>query len=283
MMVAVAAGVLVQRHTLMIGRLLDWNHMRLAERLPNQGRRLFTFRSIVPLTLLPLVALALPQSRAAEQWLGVTGNLVFQWAAICVGLVGLTLRCLTVAYAPAGSSSRDTHQLRATALNTSGTYSIVRHPLYLGAGLLWVGAVLSVRVWWLAAVVSLLYWVYIERVMMAEESYLSTTFGEAFTKWAESTPAFIPRFSQWRPSTGTWQWKRVLSEHNALLALASCVTLFEFLEDAQHGGETWKGWYSEHPDLVWFWLLALSISTIAIIIRRWPSNSPQGELAPSRR
>lgn len=266
----------------MIGRLVDWNQMRLTDRLPDQGRRLFTFRSVVPLTLLPLVALALPQSRAAEYWLGVKGNLAFQWASIGVGLLGLALRCVTVAYAPAGSSSRDTHQLRATALNTSGTYSIVRHPLYLGAGLLWVGAILSVRVWWLAAVVTLLYWLYIERVMMAEEAYLSRTFGDTFTKWAEATPCFIPKFSLWRPPTGTWQWKRVLSEHNALLALASCVTLFEFLEDAQHGGETWKAWYGDHPDLVWFWLLAMAISTIAIVIRRWPSDSPHHELAMSR-
>lgn len=246
--------------------------MRLSDRMAAQGKWLFSFRSIVPLTLIPLVALALPQSRAAEDWLGTTGNLVFEWAAIGVGLAGLALRCATVMFAPDGSSSRDTHRLSSSALNTTGTYSIVRHPLYLGAGMLWVGAVLSTRVWWLAAVVSLLYWVYIERIMMGEEAYLASTFGDQFTSWAASTPTFIPKFSRWRKPAGTLQWKRLLSEHNALLALASSVTLFEFLEDAQHGGETWAVWYGDHPDLVWFLGVAIVVSILAIAIRRWPTK-----------
>jgi len=253
--------------------------MRLSDRLAAQGKWLFSFRSIVPLTLLPLVALALPQSRAAEEWLGPKGNLLVEWAAIGVGLAGLALRCATVMFAPDGSSSRDTHRLNATTLNTTGTYSVVRHPLYLGAGLLWVGAVLSTRVWWMAAVVSLLYWVYIERIMMGEEQYLASTFGDQFTLWAAATPTFIPRWSQWRKPAGTLQWRRLLSEHNALLALASSGTLFEFLEDDLHGGETWAVWYGDHPDLVWFLALAIAVSILSIAIRRWPTN--QSRVAPS--
>ena len=257
--------------------------MKLSDRLAAQGRWLFSFRSIVPLTMVPLVALALPQSRAAEEWLGPRGNLLFEWAAIGVGLAGLALRCATVMFAPDGSSSRDTHRLRATALNTTGTYSLVRHPLYLGAGLLWVGAVLSTRVWWLAAVVSLLYWVYIERIMLGEEQYLEATFGDEFTDWAAVTPAFLPKWSGWRKPAGTLQWKRLLSEHNALLALASSVTLFEFLEDDLHGGETWTVWYHDHPDLVWFLGFSILVSIAAISIRRWPTNQSRlAEHAVSR-
>ena len=255
--------------------------MRVSDRLAAQGKWLFSFRSIVPLTMLPLVALALPQSRAAEDWLGVTGNLVFEWASIAIGLAGLALRCATVMFAPEGSSSRDTHRLNATTLNTSGTYSIVRHPLYLGAAMLWIGAVLSTRVWWLAAVVALLYWVYIERIMLAEEAYLESKFGDQFTEWAASTPAFLPAFAQWRRPAGEIQWKRLLSEHNALLALASSVTLFEFLEDAQHGGETWAVWHHDHPDLVWFLAGALAVSIAAIIVRRWPTDQAS-RLEPAR-
>ena len=253
--------------------------MRLSDRLAAQGKWLFSFRSIVPLTMLPLVALALPQSRAAEDWLGPAGNLVFEWMSIGIGLTGLAMRCATVMFAPEGSSSRDTHRMNATALNTSGTYSIVRHPLYLGAALLWIGAVLSTRVWWLASVVALLYWVYIERIMMAEESYLESTFGEDFRSWAASTPTFLPKLSLWRTPKGEVRWKRVLSEHNALLALAASVTLFEFLEDAQHGGESWAVWRHDHPDLVWFLGIAIAISLVSITIRRWPTQEAAAHTA----
>ena len=252
--------------------------MRLSDRLAAQGRWLFSFRSVVPLTLVPLVALALPQSRAAEEWLGPRGNLLFEWAAIGVGLAGLAFRCATVMFAPDGSSSRDTHRLNATTLNTTGTYSVVRHPLYLGAGLLWVGAVLSTRVWWLTAVVLLLYWLYIERIMLGEEQYLSSTFGDRFSRWASTTPAFVPDWSHWQRPVGPIQWKRLLSEHNGLLGLASSVTLFEFLEDDLHGGETWPMWYRDHPDLVWFLGVAIAVSITAITIRRWPTK--QSRVAP---
>jgi protein-S-isoprenylcysteine O-methyltransferase Ste14 len=242
--------------------------MRLTDRLADQGRRLFLFRAIVPLATLPLAMLALPQSRAMESWLGATGNLIYQWAAISVGLFGLALRCAAVAYAPDGSSSRDTQQIRATALNTTGIYSIVRHPLYCGAGLLWIGAALTLRVWWFAALVALLYIVYIERIVVAEEAYLSATFDE-FDPWSSRTPAFVPKPSLWRPAGGTLQWRRLLSEHNALLALAASVALLEFLEDALDGVVTWAEWRAIHPDLVWLVACAAAISIVAITLRRW--------------
>jgi hypothetical protein len=131
-------------------------------------------------------------------------------------------------------------------------------------------------------VVALLYWVYIERIMVAEEAYLSETFGDEFREWSSRTPAFIPNPRLWRAPHGRPQWKRVLSEHNALLALAASVTLFEFLEDAQHGIESWTQWYADHADLTWFLGVAMCVSLLAILIRRWPSPR-RAELAAAPR
>lgn len=243
--------------------------MRLADRLVDQGRRLFKLRSLIPVALLPVVILALPDAAAAEQWFGVRGNLLWQWAAIAIGLSGLLIRCITVGFAPDGTSARDTRAMRAAALNTTGIYSIVRHPLYLGNGLLWLGPVLSTRVWWAAAIVVLAYWIYIERVMIGEEAFLSQTFGDAFAKWAAVTPAIIPNVTLWRPAAGArMQWKRMSSEHNALLALAASVALFEFLAHWRAGDASFRAFYASHADLAWFVALSATISVIAIIARR---------------
>lgn len=243
--------------------------MRLSELMVDHGRRLFKLRSLIPLALLPVVVLSLPQSFAVEQWLGVRGNLVFQWIAIAVGLSGLLIRGLTVGFAPDGTSARDTRAMRANMLNTAGMYSVVRHPLYLGNGLLWLGPVLSTRVWWSAVIVVLAYWIYIERVMIGEEQFLDQTFGDAFRKWSDTTPAIIPNFSLWRPWPGArLQWKRMSSEHNALLALAASVALFEFLADWRGGATSPSRFYADHPDLVWFVGIAAIISAIAIVSRR---------------
>ena len=111
----------------------------------------------MPLTLLPVIALALPQSSTMEGTLGATGSTLIQWFAFLVAMTGLFLRCITVSFAPDGTSSRDTRGLRAPSLNDTGVYSVVRHPLYLGAGLMWIGVAMSMRVWWLVVIVGFAY------------------------------------------------------------------------------------------------------------------------------
>ncbi len=140
--------------------------------------------------------------------------------SFALGLTGLFIRAAALAFAPEGTSSRDTHQLRAPSLNTTGMYSIVRNPLYVGNALLWLGAVASLGLWWLVALTALLYWLYIERVILVEEGFLEGQFGRQFTEWASGTPAFVPNPSSWRPASGTFSWRRLSSEHNGLLGIS---------------------------------------------------------------
>lgn len=236
--------------------------------MSSQGRRLFASRSVVPLVLLPVVLLAMPESWRMEAWLGPLWTLSVQWLALGVAFSGVAVRCAAVGFAPDGTSSRDTHRLRAPELNSTGMYSIVRHPLYLGSALMWVGAAMSLRVWWLVVIVALVYWIYIERVMLVEEGFLRQTFNEKFELWAARTPAFVPRPSQWTSPAGPFLWKRVLSEHNGLLGMAVVIPLLEFLEDQQHGGESLALWSRDHFDLVVLLAVGVIISSVSMIFRR---------------
>lgn len=231
---------------------------------------MFARRSVMPLTLLPFIALALPQSSRMEAALGVTASLGIQWLAFLIAMTGLFLRCITVSFAPDGTSSRDTRGLRAPSLNNTGVYSVVRHPLYLGAGLMWLGVAMSMRVWWLVVIVGFAYWLYIERVMLAEEAFLNERFGDQFRQWASRTPAFIPRLSQWQRQAMPFQAKRLLSEHNGLLAVALLITGFRFLSDRFFGGQTWATWSSDHADLVGLTMFAVTVSVICVVVRRSP-------------
>lgn len=233
--------------------------------------------------ILPVLALALPEGARVEGALGESRSLIVEWLAVAVALSGLALRCLTVAFAPEGTSSRDTRALRAPSLNTTGMYSLVRHPLYLGAGLMWVGVAMSLRVWWFALLVALAYWLYVERLMLVEEEFLEGQFGERFCRWAGQTPAFLPSFSGWRPATGPIQWRRVLSEHNGLLGLAFALPLLQVLEDLEFEGQSWAGWYADHSDLVDLLGFALIISLICIVVRRrtdGPKSLPDAACPP---
>ena len=106
--------------------------------------------------------------------------------------VGLLVRFYVVGHVPGGTSGRNTRSQICDALNTAGAYSVVRHPLYLGNFLIWLGVSLFPGKWWLATMVALVFWLYYERIMYAEEEFLRQKFGPMYLRWAQTTPAFLP-------------------------------------------------------------------------------------------
>ena len=94
-------------------------------------------------------------------------------------------------------------------MNTSGIYSTVRHPLYLGNYFMWIGIVVFTYNLYLIAIVSLLYWIYYERIMYAEERFLERKFGEDYVIWASSLPAFFPNLKLYKSSIIPFSFKSV--------------------------------------------------------------------------
>ena len=171
--------------------------MALVSEFDRQGNWLFRWRSYLPFALLvPLLAAFRTFDDPNHD-----PNLQQWWTIVCIGvsLAGLALRAIAVGSAAPNTSGRNTHGQVADAVNTTGIYSVVRHPLYLGNYLMWLGITMYCHNGWLVAVFTLMFFLYYERIMMAEENYLSGKFGAAFTEWAARTPAFIQRWSQWQP------------------------------------------------------------------------------------
>jgi protein-S-isoprenylcysteine O-methyltransferase Ste14 len=244
----------------------------VVEHMLRNGHRLFKSRSLVPLALLPAVVLALPESARLAR-LGDSDNHSVQWLALSIAFAGLLIRCATVAYAPDGTASRDTRALRAPALNTTGMYSIVRHPLYLGAGLMWIGTAMSLGVWWLVAIVALAYWIYVERLMLAEEAFLAERFPVEFSRWASRTRAFIPRPSDWIPPIGRLQFKRLSSEHNGLLTIGVAFPMLQYFVNFVSEGRSWHDWSARNGGLLMLLEITAAISVLCILLRRLPRAS----------
>ena len=113
------------------------------------------------------------------------------------------------------------HQV-AESLNTTGLYSVVRHPLYLGNFLMWLGVALFPRSLSFVAAVVFAFWLYYERIMIAEEAFLRERFGERFDAWADRTPAFIPSLRRWTRPRLAFSLRKVLrKEYNGLLAVVA--------------------------------------------------------------
>jgi protein-S-isoprenylcysteine O-methyltransferase Ste14 len=171
---------------------------------------MFRWRSFLPVVLFPLMLYALSQSEIIEKRFGDRAQTVWEFACLFVSLAGLAIRVNVSGHSNLATSGRNTKRQLAEKLNTTGIYSVVRHPLYLGNFVIMLGMALFTQVWWLVGFCVLLFTLYYERIMFAEEAFLQRQFGEDFTKWASRTPAFIPSFANYVPPRRPFIWKNAL-------------------------------------------------------------------------
>ena len=160
------------------------------------------------------------------------------WEILClvISLLGLAVRVLTIGFTASHTSGRNTAGQVAAELNTTGMYSAIRNPLYLGNFLMVLGVMLFLRVWWIPVIYVLLFVLYYERIIFAEERFLRHTFGTRYLDWASQTPAFFPRFDRWQSPDLPFRWKKALRrEYHGLLALAATMFLLEVAGDLYIG------------------------------------------------
>jgi protein-S-isoprenylcysteine O-methyltransferase Ste14 len=203
--------------------------MALSHEMEAQGRWLFRWRGYLPV---PLVVLLLAALRDHQWPFGSHAHHEI-WARACLGLsmFGLTIRCITIGFVPAGTSGRNSKRQVADSLNTTGMYSLVRHPLYLGNFLIGLGVAMVPVVWWLPAIYCLLFAMYYERIMYAEERFLHNKFGKEFDDWATQTPAIVPRDIAWRSPPLPFSFRNVLRrEYTGLMVVVLGNAGVEFTE-----------------------------------------------------
>lgn len=204
--------------------------MALQEELEQQGNWLFRYRSFLPLIIL-LIGTALyvrtelyPETFFLEE---TPYEGYYESACLIIGLFGLFIRIFTVGFTPSNTSGRNTKEQVADSLNTSGIYSVVRHPLYVGNFFMWLGCAMMTGNFWFVVAFILAYWLYYERIMFAEEQFLRRKFSKTYLEWTSQTPAFIPSFKKYTKPQYTFSWKKVLKkEKNGLAALFLIFTFF---------------------------------------------------------
>lgn len=161
------------------------------------GSWLFRYRSWIPPLLLAGLVAALWLGRDARAQPGLAGPALS--AGLFTTAVGLAIRAYVIGTAAPGTSGRNTLRQVAEALNTTGPYSIVRHPVYLGNLFSWLGLAIATGIWWALPVTIGAFGLFYGKIIAVEEAFLKNRFGEQHAKWASVTPALIPALSRWRP------------------------------------------------------------------------------------
>ena len=201
--------------------------MALREECEKQGNLLFRWRSYIPLVLILVILPAFQDYIKMDH----THDDLWEIGIFILALTGELIRTLTVGFVPRGTSGRVTKNQVAERLNTTGIYSTVRHPLYLANYVIWLGVFSFFRIWWLTVIISLFYFIYYERIMYAEEEFLRRKFGAEFERWASTTPAFIPSFTNYTPPDLPFSLRTVLKrEHTSIFGIVSTFTILELLK-----------------------------------------------------
>ncbi len=224
--------------------------MSLYDSMIKNGHTMFRLRSYLPLLIIPPVLIAMKESVYVEDIVG--DGVEDIWVGLCflLSIFGLYIRAVTVGHVPAGTSGRNTQSQRAHHLNTTGMYSIVRNPLYLGNFIIILGVLLSIKVWWLVALGVLGFFIYMERIILAEEKFLSEKYGREYDDWRAKTPVIWPKFKLWQKPELPFSLKTVLRrEYPGMMAVAAAFFVTEAITDLFFEGENFIAWLKD--DFIW--------------------------------
>jgi protein-S-isoprenylcysteine O-methyltransferase Ste14 len=231
--------------------------MALREEFERIGQWLFRWRSYLPLLMLGLVLSGLRHFTYPHGSHDL--DRLWEFACLAVSLAGIGVRVMAVGCAPKGTSGRNVRHQVAVTLNTTGMYSIVRHPLYAGNFLIGLGISMFPRLWWLSVIFILAFWLYYERIMFAEEEFLRRKFGQSYIAWSARTPAFCPNPARWQPPSvpfsPRWALKR---EYASLFGVLVTFGVMEAVGDffALHRLEL---------DDVWVLILAFGVAGYIVV------------------
>lgn len=184
--------------------------MALIHSFEENGNKLFRFRGQIPLILFLLAIPAVYFTDYSDYLENKNCQLFLLITSAIISFFGQVIRAIAIGTSNKHTSGRNTKEQVAEALNTTGIYSTLRHPLYLGNYFMWIGIVIYVGNIYFFLIVSLLFWLYYERIMFAEERFLERKFGQSYVDWSMKVPAFIPSFKNYVKNDIPFSMKTIL-------------------------------------------------------------------------
>lgn len=225
--------------------------------LAKSGKRLFQIRGNYLITVIIIGAVIANCSNKIGPFNSVMANQSWFWLSLGVASLGAVIRIITSGYAALGTSGNIKDQAIAKELNTTGPYSLVRNPLYVGRILNFTGiAMLSGS--WVFGLITFLFSVLIyERISVYEEEFLRGEFGDAHANWARQVPFLLPRLTGWvKPKYNFWFKRMVMREDTKIYWLITAVVLNDC---ARNGFDIVQ--IAQNLNLFYVWVVATLVVT----------------------
>ncbi len=171
------------------------------------GNFLFKHRSFTPVPFIVLVFIVFKPIDMGEQ------NIIVNMGGLLVSLFGEMIRVISVGYAFAGTSGRESY-LRAENLNVTGIYSIVRNPLYIGNFFMFTGLVAVFSNIYALLVFGVFLILQYYFVILAEENFLIETYGKDYETYCTRVRRIIPTFKDYKKNRNPFNLKKVIFKEN---------------------------------------------------------------------
>lgn len=185
--------------------------MKMIDKMLKNGNWFFKYRGQLPIILF-LIAIPIINSTSYYDGIEVSTTSAIQYTSIIISLIGLKLRYFTIATTPSGTSGRNRKSQIASTLNTTGIYSIVRHPLYLANYIIWLGISIYSLSYILIVVVSFFFLFVYERIILVEEDFLAKTHSKDYKDFIKKTPVFLPNFTNYTTSKEPFLVQKILRQ-----------------------------------------------------------------------
>ncbi len=171
------------------------------------GNFLFKHRSFTPVPFIVLVFVIFKPVDLGDY------NLLVNLAGVALSFCGELIRVMAVGYSFEGTSGRESY-LRADSLNTTGIYSVVRNPLYIGNFFIFVGLVAVFANVFAVIVFAVFSIVQYYFVILAEENYLKTTYSEPYADYCGGVKRILPTFKNYKKNRNPFNLKKVVFKEN---------------------------------------------------------------------
>jgi len=198
--------------------------MTTQNRSEKLGNQFFKYRGQIPAFIFLIAFILMHIYPETEIWLNSTNT----YLALLLVVIGHLVRALAVGKRAAHTSGRNRDEQVAEALNSTGIYSMVRHPLYLGNITTYMGWVVFTGIWWLIPIMLLVFLFYYRFIIYAEEQFLTRKFGQDYLDWKSATPLLLPAFWKFKANPQPFSFKTVLENEYSGIA-ASMTTAWVLL------------------------------------------------------
>lgn len=198
--------------------------MLLRDRFIKTGHFLFKYRSY------QFVAILLILFMERNNFTGVHETLLYDILCVAVTSAGILVRALTVGFVHEKTSGRNTKAQNAFELNSTGAYSLVRNPLYVGNFIILFGISLLSYNLTVVLLNSAAFILINGFIILTEEDYLLGKFGDKYLDYARRVNCVIPSFSKFTRPARSLDLNMILKrEHDSWLTAAVslvCVEMF---------------------------------------------------------